>query len=51
MHALIKVALAAVSFLLAAASWAGLFVLLSAVFGKENYVADTATYGVLPSCS
>ncbi len=43
-----KVALAVVSFLLAAASWAGLFVLFFAVFGKENYVATTATYGVLP---
>ncbi len=48
MHALIKVALAVVSFLLAAASWAGIFVFFFAVFGKENYVATNATYGVLP---
>ncbi len=48
MHALMKVALAVVSFLLAAASWAGLFILFFAAFGKENYVATTATYGVLP---
>ncbi len=42
-----KIALALLSFVLAAATWAGLYAFFFSV-GKENYVAVIATYGVLP---
>ena len=42
-----KIALALLSFVLAAATWAGLYSFFFSV-GKENYVAVIATYGVLP---
>lgn len=43
-----KIALAVLSFVLAAATWAGLYAFFFSVIGKENYVAVIATYGVLP---
>ena len=42
-----KIALALLSFVLAAATWAGLYAFFFSV-GKGNYVAVIATYGVLP---
>lgn len=43
-----KIALALVSFVVAAACWAALYAFFFSAFGKDNYVAVIATYGVLP---
>lgn len=43
-----KVPLAILAFVLAVASWAGLYVFFFSVIGKEGYVAVVATYGLLP---